>query len=57
MFTGTMIDDLIKTVEKTEQLVQWRTVALPPDPVETYPMVSVYQWQWAAMDQSMVGVA
>jgi len=61
MFTGTMIDDLIKTVEKTEE-AQWRASALPLDPAEAYlaeayPVVSVYPWRRARLEPVIIGVA
>ena len=55
MLTGTMIDDLIRMVEKTEQLVQTRT-APAAVPVLVYPGISVPALQWTGTEQT-IGVA
>jgi hypothetical protein len=57
MFTGTMIDDLIRTVEKTERQARTEAVVRVTAPViEVYsaPSTLVYQW---AMEHTVAGVA
>jgi hypothetical protein len=59
MFTGTMIEDLIKTVEKTEQ--QARSLSKPVVPIAklavVYPAFSPAVWQWTGVEQAVIGVA
>jgi hypothetical protein len=57
MFTGTMIDELIQTVEKTEQQARTLTPAEMMAPgIEVYPRLSTYVCQWP-MEHVVVGVA
>jgi hypothetical protein len=59
MFTGGMIDELIGTVEKAE--IEARTVAMQPAPPAprhtTYPVLSPYMYEFAILDQAVIGVA
>ncbi len=58
MYTGTMIDDLIKTVEKSERQAsaQMLLPALMPR-MEAFPKFSVCAYEWPRMEQAIVGVA
>ncbi len=61
MFSGTTIDDLIKTVEKSElRMEAAATVAaacpLEAPKVEIYPAYSTYVYQWPRSEQ-VIGVA
>jgi hypothetical protein len=57
MFTGTMIDELIQTVEKTEQQARILTPEEMMAPgIESYPRLSTYVCQWP-MEHVVVGVA
>jgi hypothetical protein len=58
MFTGTMIEDLIKTVEKAEQRA--RSLAKPATAAELILVPAVFSpvsGQWAGVEQAIVGVA
>jgi hypothetical protein len=65
MFSGTMIDDLIRMVERTEEHARTETVApgaaaaaadVPVLQVEVYPEFSTFVYQWQGMEQ-VIGVA
>jgi hypothetical protein len=58
MFTGTMIEDLINTVEKTEQRARSHAkLVAPAELVLVYPAFSPMLGQWAGVEQAIVGVA
>jgi hypothetical protein len=61
MFSGTMIDDLIRMVERTEEHACTATAAataadVPALRVEVYPEFSTFVYQWQGMEQ-VIGVA
>jgi hypothetical protein len=58
MFTGTMIDDLIRMVERTELQVrtQARTAPVAAAPVLVYPAIPVPALQWIGTEKA-IGVA
>jgi hypothetical protein len=58
MFTGTTIDQLIQTVEKTEQQARPLTPAetMMAPGIEAFPQLSTYVCQWP-MEHVVVGVA
>ena len=58
MFRGTMIDDLIRTVEQAEQQTEvcLRSRWTEPE-VEAYPLFSTYVYQWRGMGQASAGAA
>ena len=57
MFTGNMIEDLIRTVEKTEQQVRTQARTAPvAAPILMSPSIPVPVLQWTGTEQA-IGVA